>query len=556
MFNKLKTLITGGAAGSRPVQTGGAVPAGYFMPKTASELLSVPQRKLLLRQIWDNTSLPEEVYNRLYLDPLKELAECVQNVPASEEGEWGREGGYLDLTLKFTACSVRLAKGHMFPPGAAPEEQAAKNTLWNAVVFWAALTAHMPLLTRLDGELSDGRCWMPGMARPPAPFRFRLRDTKHCGTATVMAARLLPADGILWLSGDRRAMQVMAALACGEASVMPLIKEILDKSRDVACSPAVSSAVPLPAADAPFTTTELVPAVTAPVISSVVIQTAGMATEIAAGLTSSIEPESATLQPQLDSEAELLSSALSDDAGIENEQPKQEIQESDDDTALLLSMFTAVESVETQTTDEKATNDSPACSLISAEDSAKIMPAETEIGPLATELQIIPETIESDQSERGNLAPTDVPEAVKLQEFSEPSGIIPISEPCENQNAGERLLTWLKESINNKALSVNESDSMLHAVSGFMFISLPGAIFKFIEETGIEEDRKSIQSSFEKTGVLHMRNDKRFFKVRVFESEGLEGKYQKRSGYLIKLSAIYMSGAGKIKDSRYILIEN
>lgn len=553
MFNKLKTLITGGAAGARPVQTGGAVPAGYFMPKTASELLSVPQRKLLLRQIWDNTSLPEEVYNRLYLEPLKELAECVQNVPASEEGEWGREGGYLDLTLKFTACSVRLAKGHMFPPGAAPEEQAAKNTLWNAVVFWAALTAHMPLLTRLDGELLDGRCWMPGMARPPAPFRFRLLDAKHCGTATVMAARLLPADGILWLSGDRRAMQVMAALAGGEASVMPLIKEILDKSRDIACSPAFCSSVPLPAADAPFTTTELVPAVTGLEISSAVIQTAGMATETAAGLTPSMEPESATPRPQLDGEAELLSSALSDDTGIENEQPKQEVQEVDDDTALLLSMFTAVE---TQVTDEKATNDKPACSLTSTEDSAKIMPAETETGPLATELQIIPEIIESEQSKADDLAPTDAPEADELQEFSDPSGIIPMTDPCDKQNAGERLLTWLKESINNKTLNVNESDSMLHAVSGFMFISLPGTIFKFIEATGIEEDRKSIQSSFEKTGVLHMRNDKRFFKVRVFENEGLEGKYQKRSGYLIKLSTLYMSGAGKIKDSRYILIEN
>lgn len=556
MFNKLKTLITGGAAGARPVQTGGTVPAGYFMPKTASELLSVPQRKLLLRQIWDNTSLPEEVYNRLYLEPLNELAECVQNVPASEEGEWGREGGYLDLSLKFTACSVRLAKGHMFPPGAAPEEQAAKNTLWNAIVFWAALTAHMPLLTRLDGELLDGRCWMPGMARPPAPFRFRLHDAKHCGTATMMAARLLPADGILWLSGDRRAMQVMAALAGGEASVMPLIKEILDQSRDIVCSPAVCSAAPSPAAAVPFTTTKLVPIVTAPEISSAVIQTAGMVTEIAAGLTSSIEPESATPPPQLDGEAGLLSSALSDDTGTENEQPKQEIQEGDDDTALLLSMFTAVESVETQVTDEKATNDNPACSLIFAEDSANIMPAETETGPLASELQINPEITESEQSETGDLAPTDVLEAAGLQEFSDQSGIIPISEPCEKQNAGERLLTWLKESINNKALSVNESDSMLHTVSGFMFVSLPGTVFKFIEATGIEEDRKSIQSSFEKTGVLHMRNDKRFFKVRVFENKGLEGKYQKRSGYLVKLSIFYISGAGKIKDSRYILIEN
>jgi hypothetical protein len=53
-----------------------------------------------------------------------------------------------------------------------------------------------------------------------------------------------------------------------------------------------------------------------------------------------------------------------------------------------------------------------------------------------------------------------------------------------------------------------------------------------------------------------MRNDKRFFRVRIYESEGLEGKYQKRSGYLVRISLFYQAGNDKVKDSRYILIEN
>lgn len=83
MFSKLITMISGGQTAAKSAQAGGKVPPGYFAPQSAAELLSSPHRKLLLRQIWDNTSLPEEIYNRLYLAPLKRLAECVQNVPAN-----------------------------------------------------------------------------------------------------------------------------------------------------------------------------------------------------------------------------------------------------------------------------------------------------------------------------------------------------------------------------------------------------------------------------------------------------------------------------------------
>lgn len=85
MFSKLITMISGGQNAAKSAQAGGKVPPGYFAPNSAVELLSSPHRKLLLRQIWDNTSLPEKIYNRLYLAPLQKLVESVQNVPASAE---------------------------------------------------------------------------------------------------------------------------------------------------------------------------------------------------------------------------------------------------------------------------------------------------------------------------------------------------------------------------------------------------------------------------------------------------------------------------------------
>lgn len=550
MFSKLITMISGVQTAAKQAQAGGKIPAGYFAPQSAAELLSSPHRKLLLRQIWDNTSLPEEIYNRLYLTPLKILAEGVQNVPASAEGEWSKEGGYIDLTLKFTACSVRLAKGHMFPPGAAPEEQAAKNTLWNAVVFWSALTAHLPQLTRIEGELLDGQCWIPGMSAPGAPYRFRIINAADSGTAAMMAARLLPDDGVSWLCGDRQAMRVMASLAGGDVGAMPLIKEILDKARGMSGSPADSPQTGIPAmAAAVLMPDSGLPATAFPNdIISAASALGGIGSESAVDLASGLAPVNAEPPLTADDETSSLPSALSDNSGAITEQPVAK-EAADDDTAVLLNMFAAAEPADTDVNDlpERADPDAadnywPIQDMI--EQVIAVPDENRELIPDAKPQEIL-HVIDSvlDQASHEKVA-------------SENSIILNAPESRDFCNLGEEFLLWLRESVNNKALSVNERDSLLHAVSGFMFISLPGAAFKFIEATGIDNDRRAVQASFEKNGVLHMRKDKRFFRVRIYESEGLEGKYQKRSGYLVRLSLFYEAGKDKVKDSRYILIEN
>lgn len=549
MFSKLITLISGGASTAKPTPAGGKTPPGYFAPQSAPQLFSLPQRKLLLRQIWDNTSLPEDVYNRLYMAPLNILAECVQNVPASAEGEWSKEGGFIDLTLKFTACSVRLAKGHMFPPGAAPEEQAAKNTLWNAIVFWSALTTHLPQLTCIEGELMDGQCWMPGVMPPAAPYRFRISNAANSATSTMMAARLLPVDGVTWLSGERQAMKVMASLAAGDASAMPLIKDILDKARGICGSPDSSLEAGLPAVAAVPTSATVHPALTLP--DSVL--TAGTAldgiesvdlTELASGI-APVSPESLLTAAE---EAVSLSPALSENSGTQTEQPEPEIA-AEDDTAVLLSMFGAAETAAVDVDDQQESADT----VISEDESLAQNNDDQLIATPDENEQVIlnPEPDQTIPLIDSILGPDN-----NKERSADRSEIITTTDDNESGNLGEQFLLWLKVSVNDKTLSVNESDSLLHAVSGFMFISLPGAAFKFIEATGIDSDRRAVQASFEKNGVLHMRNDKRFFRVRIYESEGLEGKYQKRSGYLVRMSLFYQEGNDKVKDSRYILIEN
>ncbi|MDC9595162.1 TraI domain-containing protein [Xenorhabdus sp. IM139775] len=201
MFNRFKshfTRQTAPQAKSPPSKDS----RGYFRPQSADELLATPLRRQCLRQLWENSALPDGLYQRFYLTPIRQLLSRVQQVPATREGDWSGSGGFIDLTLKFTTYSVRLAKGHLLPPGAAPETQATQSLLWQAVVFWTALFYHLPLLQALEGELEDGHGWQPGLWTPDRRFRFRFRSAQPDLPAplkALLASRLLPEDAVSWL---------------------------------------------------------------------------------------------------------------------------------------------------------------------------------------------------------------------------------------------------------------------------------------------------------------------------------------------------------------------
>ncbi|HBD1844085.1 TPA: TraI domain-containing protein [Salmonella enterica] len=231
MFNRLKSIFNtkeqaGASAGAVSVD-------GFFLPQTIHQLIDTPERKSLMKQLWENCNLPADLYQRLYLAPLQELFLRTQTVPAEVSGPWAYMGGFSDMTLAYSVCVVRQARGYMFPPGAAPEEQSAQNVLWNAVIFWSALFYHLPLLCNLEGELQDGKKWLPGLI-PEGPFRFRFSEQVPDpvwvrNISSVLAIQILPQDVLPWISN------VPAALACLTESLcrsqapltIPLIGELL-----------------------------------------------------------------------------------------------------------------------------------------------------------------------------------------------------------------------------------------------------------------------------------------------------------------------------------------
>uniref|UniRef100_UPI0038B40267 TraI domain-containing protein n=1 Tax=Escherichia coli TaxID=562 RepID=UPI0038B40267 len=222
MLNRLKKLLPGNSNTSSAETTAQEtarqpehLPEGFYMPGTAEELTSTPRRKQCLKQLWENSSMPSDVYQQFCLTPIQKLLMAAQNVPAAGDSRWADANGFGDLTLQFTTYAVRLAWGYMFPPGATPEEQAAQSGVWNAVVFWSALFYHLPLLAHLEGELVSGKLWQPGMSSPDEAFRFRYRQQRLQGTeaqqlAAVMAGQLLPEGATAWLATVPGALQNLA----------------------------------------------------------------------------------------------------------------------------------------------------------------------------------------------------------------------------------------------------------------------------------------------------------------------------------------------------------
>ncbi|WP_338883079.1 TraI domain-containing protein [Xenorhabdus sp. TH1] len=145
---------------------------------------------------------------------------------------------------------MRLAKGHLLPPGMAPETQAAQSLLWQAVVFWAALFYHLPLLRQLEVELEDGHVWQPGIGIPDKPFRFRFRTPENIPSIpqeVLLAASLLPEKAIMWLISVPEAWHCLMLHLNGCPSSVPLIDALLQDAAGQVHSPWVKQ-VGLPTA--------------------------------------------------------------------------------------------------------------------------------------------------------------------------------------------------------------------------------------------------------------------------------------------------------------------
>ncbi len=109
---------------------------------------------------------------------------------------------------------------------------------------------------------------------------------------------------------------------------------------------------------------------------------------------------------------------------------------------------------------------------------------------------------------------------------------------------GEVFLQWLRQSVTDGMLSVNESDSVLHILARFVFVASPDVFYKYTSSAGdAVQDKKQLQKSFEALSVHHSRNGKGLYHYHKYDAPDKSGGFIKVSGYMIETNLIFRKGS-------------
>lgn len=548
MLKAIKEMLVGTREiPARPTVSGATPqsPAGYFMPVTAEQLLDTASRKQCLQQLWENSALPKDLYTDFCLQPLKQLMTLMQVLPAAQQGEYAREGGLAEVTLQTVTYAVRLAKGHMLPPGAAPEEQAAQNVQWSMVVFYAALWHYLPLLSQLEGELRSGQPWLVGVVIPKEPYRFRFSVTPLApvlatSQSTMIAARLLPGAVADWLSALPAAIRSLMLIASRQPSALPVIDDIvqeavkLARGEDLLAALQSGPALVTPAAPLtpilPATKTEIL----SPSMPSIDLQGA-VSTPSIVGAAEVLNLNSPGVGSASATEV-LLSSAL--DTPMNDKSlaemtiaPEPVVGTGEDIQALLSLMDVSVSApVEEMEQDEV---DAPRGGSSMPEDNPA--PAQTASSLPETALNIEQNGLSIQPGKHQAFAsPGADGDIASRHDFSINNG------NGQQEPSGEHFWRWLRDGLCTGYISVNQKDARVHLVSGFVFITVPGIFYLYLKQSGLESSqRETVQEAFECLERHRRSGNKRFYFAHLYESAVGVGAFKPVKGYLIKASLLY-----------------
>ncbi|CAI0840166.1 integrating conjugative element relaxase, PFGI-1 class [Serratia quinivorans] len=561
-FKELFVGVQDMSAKPAAITSGSRGPAGYYMPASAEQLLSTASRKQCLQQLWENCALPKDLYEQFYLQPLKQLMTLIQVLPATPLGEYAREGGLVDVTLKTTTYAVRLAKGHMLPPGAAPEEQSAQNVQWNVVVFYAALWHYLPQLSQLQGEFQSGRAWLPGLTVPSEPYRFRFRTSPSATTlaisqSSMIAVRLLPAEVIDWLSTLPAATHSLMTIASRQPSGLPVIDDIIQEAAKLARGNGLSIA-PSPASISD-TLTVVLPSV-APTTEN--ITSTVPAIDLQSAVSSANSPlveeqlPAETLNlPEESATAGLLSSAL--DMPV-NDKPLAErglVQETvvgiEEDMQTLLSLMAVEVSAPVNQTEQEF-GDAPHEDEGPMPADSPALTAEVTQVVEAVEINRESDAIDDIAAETADSTPEFC--APQTTDFAPSRSQKPGIEGDGGITPGEVFWRWLAEGLDSNEIPINSVDARVHLVSGFVFITVPGIFYLYLKQAGLDGSRREgLQEDFERLEKHRRVKGKRFYFAHLYETSERTGAFKRTKGYLVKANLLYR-GKNLPDDSPVLVI--
>ncbi|EBR3161289.1 HD domain-containing protein [Salmonella enterica] len=208
---------------------------GWLQPESSQTLLAVSSRQQLIQFIRQSTALPASLFERFWLTPLHRFAELAQSFPASENHHHAHAGGLLDHSLEAACYAARLRQSYLFPPDAAPEDQAAQSERWTTVIIYAALLHDVgKLVTDIEVEDANGQRWFPWCGPLAQAYRFRYlpqRDyLRHPAAAALLLTQLLPPENLDWLAADAAALSTLLHCLNGQYQYAGLAGELVQKA--------------------------------------------------------------------------------------------------------------------------------------------------------------------------------------------------------------------------------------------------------------------------------------------------------------------------------------
>lgn len=470
----------------------------YRCVRPGQALLETVERQKLIRMLRENCPLSQAACDEFWLKPLQQLAGRVQEVPAAWAGPFSSPGGFIDLSLSVAAGSVRLVRGMMLPPGATPEEQSEQGPAWVCAVFWAGLFHHLDWLSQVEGSLAGGKPWYPGMEMPGANWRVRPRQG---GTGAMngmyIASRLIPDAAAVWLQRWPGISGALYLYLSGQKAQSGILNSIIsDALASVAFTPGTESVQIL----------------------------------------SAVSPEAPgeCIQQSDKTGGNSLPDLIDDDM-------KQSSSHKDiTPVAGPISITSAGYDInQTRTSNDAAGGVTEQVTLLSAFDNRDIQSpdvtseeSDTNESVSTAELLSVLDQMSGSQAS-GTAVPAETGSAIEDDTTA----------TAESSNPGKAFLAWLKSSISDGSVSVNESDSFAHILAQFVFIVSPECFYKYLSlNTNESVDKSELQKSFEALDVHYSRNGKGLWHYHKYDTPDKSGHYDKLSGYMINADIIFNRG--------------
>jgi integrating conjugative element relaxase (TIGR03760 family) len=208
-------------------------PKDRLIIRDGADLLKPHQTRI--KEIRAIAGLSGRYWDQLYLKTLHNLAEYIQELPASEAHHHCERSGLLRHTIDTALFALRARRGKLLPPNAEAEIMARDKDVWTYAVFTAAIghdlgkpisDIKVTLLDKHGKALSDwqpllGRMSDPLKAGVPHEYKIQYQRGRnyaaHERSSPLIVHHIIPPVGLSWLRASPELFFYWTSLMTGHA---------------------------------------------------------------------------------------------------------------------------------------------------------------------------------------------------------------------------------------------------------------------------------------------------------------------------------------------------